>query len=419
MDKFPPDFINDVESCGDRLVSKAAQLVTNKTTNISENFMSIRCKMDGGEYFNRVRSGSFQHRSMAAALRVQYGPGWTTSILNQMGIQSQPQDEYTKRRKQKCELDNARKVCLKYKKRRLESRGHSCTNSSLDSSYGSTPAEPDIPEVELLQLCKEHLDRLKVSSEDIDNICQCTIDQNDDISGKWMKQRRGRVTASSFGAIAKRKSSFVPLVKRLLYAKHVTTRAMRYGHLHEVHARNAYTTYLLDKHKDATVMRTGLHIDPKHNWIGTSPDGIVNDPSSVDDPHGLLEIKCPASAESTSLEELCGTSNFFLKYVDGKFHLKKSHDYYYQIQGQLHVTCRSWCDLVVWTPLGVPPSPPTSPSYTPIMVERINVDEDFWNAKIFPKLADFYMKHMFPEIASPRHLSAQPIREQVPFDYTQ
>ena len=76
-----------------------------------------------------------------------------------------------------------------------------------------------------------------------------------------MKQRHGSVTASSFGVIAKRKSSFVPLVKRLLYGKHVTTRAMRYGHLHEAHARNAYTKYLLDKHKDATVTKTGLHID--------------------------------------------------------------------------------------------------------------------------------------------------------------
>ena len=70
-----------------------------------------------------------------------------------------------------------------------------------------------------------------------------------------MKQRRRCVTASSFGAIAKRKSSFIPLVKRLLYGKHVTTRAMRYGYLHEAHARNAYTKYLLDKHKDATVTK--------------------------------------------------------------------------------------------------------------------------------------------------------------------
>ena len=65
-----------------------------------------------------------------------------------------------------------------------------------------------------------------------------------------MKQQCGRVTASSFGAIAKRKSSFVPLVKRLLYGKHVTTRGMRYDHLHEAHARNTYTKYLRDKHKD-------------------------------------------------------------------------------------------------------------------------------------------------------------------------
>ena len=43
---------------------------------------------------------------------------------------------------------------------------------------------------------QEHLDHLKVSSEDIDSICQCTIDQNDDISGEWMKQHRGCVTAS-------------------------------------------------------------------------------------------------------------------------------------------------------------------------------------------------------------------------------
>ena len=73
MDKLPPNFLHDVEAVGDRLVAKAAQLVQNKTTNITENFMSIRCKMDGGKYYNRIQSGSFQHRSMAAALRV---PVW-------------------------------------------------------------------------------------------------------------------------------------------------------------------------------------------------------------------------------------------------------------------------------------------------------------------------------------------------------
>ena len=41
-----------------------------------------------------------------------------------------------------------------------------------------------------------------------------------------MKQHWGHVAASSFGAITKRKSSFIPLVKRFLYWKHVTTRTM-------------------------------------------------------------------------------------------------------------------------------------------------------------------------------------------------
>ena len=116
LDKLPPDFLRDVGAAGDQLVTKAAQLVQNKTTNVTENFMSIRCKMDGGKFYNRIQSGSFQHRSMAAALRVQHGPGWTTSILNNLGIQSFICDKYTIGRKQKHDKDNARKILLKYKK---------------------------------------------------------------------------------------------------------------------------------------------------------------------------------------------------------------------------------------------------------------------------------------------------------------
>ena len=57
--------------------------------------MSIRCNMDGSKFYNRIQSGSFQHRLMAAALQVQYGPGCTTSNLNNMGIRSSVCDEFT------------------------------------------------------------------------------------------------------------------------------------------------------------------------------------------------------------------------------------------------------------------------------------------------------------------------------------
>ena len=62
-------------------------------------------------------------------------------------------------------------------------------------------------------------------------------------------------------------------------------------------------SYLLFKHK--AIMRAVLHIDHTHNWIGATSDGIVNDPNSVDDPHGVIGSK---TSESTSVEELCGKS---------------------------------------------------------------------------------------------------------------
>ena len=42
LSRLPPNFLHDAESAGDRLVAKASQLIQTKTTNITENFMSIR-----------------------------------------------------------------------------------------------------------------------------------------------------------------------------------------------------------------------------------------------------------------------------------------------------------------------------------------------------------------------------------------
>ena len=63
--------------------------------------------MDGGKFFNRIQSGSFQHQCMAAALRVQHGPGWIGTVLMSMGIPTEGSG------------DAARKISLKYKKQRL------------------------------------------------------------------------------------------------------------------------------------------------------------------------------------------------------------------------------------------------------------------------------------------------------------
>lgn len=40
----------------------------------------------------------------------------------------------------------------------------------------------------------------------------------------------------------------------------------------------------------------------------------------------------------------------FADIKDGSLSLKEGHDYYHQIQGQLHIAGKQCCDLVVWTP---------------------------------------------------------------------
>ena len=72
--------------------------------------------MDGGKYYNRIQSGSFQRGSMAAALLVQFGSDWTTSILNNFGIHSTVCDEFFNSRKRKHDRNSARKISVKYKK---------------------------------------------------------------------------------------------------------------------------------------------------------------------------------------------------------------------------------------------------------------------------------------------------------------
>ena len=121
----------------------------------------------------------------------------------------------------------------------------------------------------------------------------------------------------------------------------------------------------------------------------------------MNDPHGVLEIKCPATAKDTSLEELSKSSKFFLNKADDEFHLKKKNNYYYQVQGQMHITQRTWCDFVVWTPRA-----------SEMVVERIAYDSEFWG-RMYPKLKAFYFGSMLPELASPRFPSSKHIRDTI------
>jgi putative phage-type endonuclease len=101
-----------------------------------------------------------------------------------------------------------------------------------------------------------------------------------------------------------------------------TNAAMEWGTEQEPFARMAY-----EAARNVMVDKTGFWLHPTIPWVGVSPDGLVND-------DGLVEIKCPNT--TTHLEWV------FAGKVPAK-HVK-------QIQCQLWVMGRAWCDFVSYDP---------------------------------------------------------------------
>ena len=131
--------------------------------------------------------------------------------------------------------------------------------------------------------------------------------------------------------------------------------------------------------------------------LGCSRDDVVTDPSSPDTT-GLAEYKCPYSLKGQSVDQLLATkatSHFCLsRGMDGHLRLKRSHVYYYQVQGQLAITKLPWCDFVVCE----------------LHIERVRVDPSFWS-EVVVKLVSFYDIALLPELASPCFPRGQSIRE--------
>ena len=267
--------------------------------------MSVRAKMDRGKFFNRTQSGSFQARCMAAAPRLQLGPGWVAELWQQhFGEPDAVMLQFSSSRKRKHEADCARKISQKYKRQRI-AKYQGVSTAQPDCTYGKNAVEPDLEPAVLKSLCQDYLERLSVYKEQSADIAARTTLQDEDNTGEWELQRNGRLTASHFGEVAKRRVSYAPLTIRFVYGKSQETKATRYGRQNEPLAREVYATYLHSRHPYAKVQTTGVHTDISESWLAASPEGLVYDPTS-DKCEGLVEIKCPFRAVDTSLVDLIG-----------------------------------------------------------------------------------------------------------------
>ena len=142
---------------------------------------------------------------------------------------------------------------------------------------------------------------------------------------------------------------------------------------------------------------SGLVVSQTHPYLGATPDACVHDPSVQDEPFGFAEIKCSYKYQDTTPDDAALNSDFMLrKDVDGSLKLKRNHVYYSQIQGQMAIGERKWCDFVMYTNKG-------------ISIERIPFNSTFWESELLPKLTEFYTVCVAPEIVCPQHPVGLPI----------
>ena len=226
--------------------------------------------------------------------------------------------------------------------------------SDLSNEQSEPNAVTELPtRSELMERVTSFKESLKLTTQQIQELELRTREQHR--SELWFSARRYRLTASIFGAILRLRPSTPPdsLVKQLLHQKEFSTQATIWGKENEDIALETYMEYKKKcGNNDLITCNAGFVVCEKHPFLGASPDAYVFDPSGTD-PYGLIEIKCPFKYCDLYPEEASRQTDFFctLSMKDGRqiVELKHNHPYFAQIQGQLAITERSWCDFVVYT----------------------------------------------------------------------
>lgn len=121
--------------------------------------------------------------------------------------------------------------------------------------------------------------------------------------------------------------------------------ALKWGVDYEDIAREEYFALLQQQHESFECSPAGLTVNPSFPHLGASPDGVVICKCCG---AGLLEIKCPYKHRDRHPHDI-SDANYCLHEAAEPVELKKTHDYYFQIQGQMAVCRTNYCDFVCWT----------------------------------------------------------------------
>lgn len=126
---------------------------------------------------------------------------------------------------------------------------------------------------------------------------------------------------------------------------------------------------------ESHIKKCGLFVSFERPHIGASPDCLLFDNS-------IIEVKCPYTNRYLEINEK--TVPYLETDIDNNLQLKRNHPYFYQIQGQLYVTKRKSCILLIFT-------------FKEIIAIQIERDEEFISTMI-GKLDEFYKEFLEPAV---------------------
>lgn len=163
-------------------------------------------------------------------------------------------------------------------------------------------------------------------------------------SSEWHAARAERLTASDFGAAL----GLNPYCSRqkLWRIKLGMETVERNHHIARGEENEARALWQYQVEAGLLADEVGLVLHPAEQWLGASPDATVGS-------DGLVEIKCPVG----------------FREAPPAYHLA-------QVQGQLEITGRDWCDYVQWVD-------------GDIRVTRVHRDAQWWEWAL-PKLREFW-----------------------------
>lgn len=371
---------NYIKGALDLVWQKAGLLVKNANNNASERLMNIVARFNQGKRLNLITRGAYTRRVWMAALRYNKGFRWYLEPYERLfGKAVGP---YFQKFINKQILGSKKVDVSKSKKKSKRVVVNKPSSNEDPLSYGPLAIQPEDEGVILLGT-ERLIQGLTVTREERDSKELLTKGQFG--NPHYEAERQNRLTASLFGQVVKKRESThcKTVVKKCLYNETFYSRATEYGKVNE-----SVAIKLFEKKANVTVVPSGLWIDIDNGFLAVSPDGLVGEDS-------LVEVKCLFSAsnlQSTDLKEIVKEKKGnCLEIIDGSIRLKRNHNYYYQIQGQLNVTGRQFCYFVVYVNDNVE-----------LFIEKIEKDEDLWESFMLPKLSRFYRECIAREIVTKR-----------------